>query len=71
MLVLQKVASELHPKVRNHGSSHFQPGEGPGNGLLRDCTTSPINRFAALIKTKSITFLYGIKYAGDGGELLR
>ena len=23
------------------------------------------------IKTKSITFLYGIKYAGDGGELLR
>ena len=27
--VLQKVASELHPKVRNHG-------EGPSRGLLRD-----------------------------------
>ena len=26
----------------------FQPGEGPSRGLLRDCTTSPINRFAAL-----------------------
>ena len=22
----------------------FQPGEGPSRGLLRDCTTSPINR---------------------------
>ena len=27
----------------------FQPGEGPSRGLLRDCTTSPINRFAALV----------------------
>ena len=27
----------------------FQPGEGPSRGLLRDCTTSPINRFAALL----------------------
>ena len=27
----------------------FQPGEGPSRGLLLDCTTSPINRFAALI----------------------
>ena len=26
-----------------------QPGEGPSRGLLRDCTTSPINRFAALV----------------------
>ena len=25
----------------------FQPGEGPSGDLLRDCTTSPINRFAA------------------------
>ena len=24
------------------------PGEGPSRGLLSDCTTSPINRFAAL-----------------------
>ena len=29
-------------------SRRFQPGEGPSRGLLRDCTTSPINRFAAL-----------------------
>ena len=29
-------------------SRHFQPGEGPSRGLLRDCTTSLINRFAAL-----------------------
>ena len=29
--------------------SHFLPGEGPSRGLLRDCTTSPINRFAALL----------------------
>ena len=28
--------------------SRFQPGEGPRRGLLRDCTTSPINRFVAL-----------------------
>ena len=25
-------------------SRHFQPGECPRRGLLRDCTTSPINR---------------------------
>ena len=31
------------------GSRRFQPGEGPSRGLLRDCTTSPISRFAALI----------------------
>ena len=29
----------------------FQPGEGPSRDLLRDCTTSPINRFAALNNT--------------------
>ena len=27
----------------------FQVGEGPSRGLLRDCTTSPINRFVALL----------------------
>ena len=32
-------------------SRRFQPGEGPSRGLLRDCTTSPINRFAALVTT--------------------
>ena len=32
-------------------SRRFQPGEGPIRGLLRDCTTSPINRFAALLLT--------------------
>ena len=26
----------------------YQPGEGTSRGLLRDCTTLPINRFAAL-----------------------
>ena len=34
---------KFHPKVRNHG-------EGPSRGLVRDCTTSPINLFAALVK---------------------
>ena len=29
-------------------SRRFQSGEGARRGLLRDCTTSPINRFAAL-----------------------
>ena len=29
----------------------FQPGEGPSRGLLCDCTTSPINRFAARVQT--------------------
>ena len=28
-----------------------EKGEGPSRGLLRDCTTSPINRFAALVDT--------------------
>ena len=37
---------------RESGSSRFQPGEGPSRGLLRDCTTSPINRFAALVLTR-------------------
>ena len=32
-------------------SRRFQPGEGPSRGLLRDCTISPINRFAALIRS--------------------
>ena len=30
---------------------HFRQREGPSRGLLRDCTTSRINRFAALFKT--------------------
>ena len=33
-----------HPSA----SRRFQPGEGPSRSLLRDCTTSLINRFAAL-----------------------
>ena len=38
------------PVVQSRSASRrFQPGEGPSRGLLRDCTTSPINRFAALI----------------------
>ena len=31
------------------GSRCFQPGEGPSRGLLRDCTTSPMDRFTAII----------------------
>ena len=30
-------------------SGHFQPGEGPSRGLLRDCTTSTMDRFTALV----------------------
>ena len=30
-------------------SRSFQSGEGPSRCLLRDCTTSPSNRFAALV----------------------
>ena len=33
------------------GSSRFQLGEGPSRGLLRDCTTSTMDRFAALVDT--------------------
>ena len=29
----------------------FNPGEGPSRGLLRDCTTSPMDRFTALVPT--------------------
>ena len=36
------------------GFDPFQPGEGPSRGLLRDCTTSPINRFAALLGTAPV-----------------
>ena len=43
-------------------SSRFQPGEGPSRGPLRDCTTSPINRFAALIYTGHVA---GVPAGGD------
>ena len=36
---------------KRYGSSRFQPGEGPRRGLLRDCTLSPMDRFAALVMT--------------------
>ena len=42
----------ISPEDMVHGSRHFQPGEGPSRGLLRDCTTSPITRFAALVFNK-------------------
>ena len=29
--------------------TQFQPGEGPSRGLLRDCTTSPINWYTVLV----------------------
>ena len=55
------------------GSSRFQPGEGPSRGLLRDCTTSSINRFATL---KMIQIQYPVwaspnnptKNPGTGGQ---
>ena len=31
------------------GAFNQEKQEGPSRGLLRDCTTSPINRFAALL----------------------
>ena len=37
--------------LKHQSSRHFQPEDGPSRGLLRDCTTSPINRFAALAET--------------------
>ena len=43
-----------------------QPGEGPSRGLLRDCTTSPINRFAELFTTEeTVELRYLIPYAGN------
>ena len=42
-------------------SRRFKSGEGPSRGLLRDCTTSPINRFAALkIKLVVLNTVYRI-----------
>ena len=51
------LAARKTPTSYAPGSRRFQPGEGPSRGLLRDCTPSPINRFAALILSVSITFL--------------
>ena len=59
------------------GSSSFQPGEGPSRGLLRDCTTSPMDRFAALIQGdpaerhlgSGLRFLRGRGRGGPGGSL--
>ena len=54
-------------------SRRFQPGEGPSRGLLRDCTTSPINRFAALnwiiyIDAPHKTSMFSIKFNKENGE---
>ena len=38
-------------------SRRFQPGEGPSRGLLRDFTTSPINRFAALVSSEAVNIM--------------
>ena len=47
-------------------SRHFQPREGPSRGLLRDCTTSPINRFAALV-TSLLVVADGLLHVGAAG----
>ena len=46
-------------------SRHLQPGEGPSRGLLRDCTTSPINRLAALQQTHPS---HGINFGQQWGQ---
>ena len=38
----------------------YNHGEGPSRGLLRDCTTSPINQFAALILDERLYFPYDL-----------
>ena len=43
--------TQFHGLKCESASRRFQPGEGPSRGLLRDCSTSPINRFAALLLT--------------------
>ena len=54
------------------GSSRFQPGEGPSRGLLRDCTTSLINQFAALTRSPEEALQEAIRlndrYALDGND---
>ena len=41
-------------------SIHFQPGEGPSRGLLRDCTTSPINRLhCSILRVNELLSLNG------------
>ena len=45
-------------------SRRFQPGEGPSRGLLRDCTTSPINRFAALCKMYDVQCMFFVFSSG-------
>ena len=42
-------AAIRHYAIRHYASRRFQPGEGPSRGLIRDCTISPINQFAALV----------------------
>ena len=44
-------------------SRRFQPGEGPGRGPLRNCTTSLINRFTALVPREGQVYSL---VAGDG-----
>ena len=44
----------------------FQPGEGPSRG---DCTTSPINRFAALLTNDGLMQSRGVN-TGPGLHLL-
>ena len=50
-------------------SRRFQPGEGPSRGLLRDCTTSPINRFAALVIRVTIARAQGAVLRSPGPDI--
>ena len=55
-----KTIHRFHNRLYNHG-------EGPSRGLLRDCTTSPINRFAALV-TILDTLQHRIQFTLIAGE---
>ena len=48
--------------------TRFQPGEGPSRGLLCDCATSPINRFAALGWTGRLEPGPGRRLDGEAGH---
>ena len=41
------------------GAFNQEKAEGPSRGLLRDCTISPINRFAALLVTNLVVVILG------------
>ena len=47
-----KDAQSVFTITKKTPTMRFHPEEGPSRGPLRDCTTSPINRFAALLSSE-------------------